>query len=74
MVPWALSGDAYGYKKIMNKKEQYFLYLMFNLPLIKRSQQRKTTRHCRTPIKSNIVVFEKNVGKALTSVEDLRQS
>jgi len=28
---------------------------MFSLPLTKSSQQRKTARHCRTPVKSNIV-------------------
>jgi len=31
----------------MKKKEQY---LMFNFPLTKSSQQRKTARHCRTPV------------------------
>jgi len=30
-------------------------YLMFNHPLTKNSQQRKTARHCRTPMKSNIL-------------------
>jgi len=73
MVPLAPSGYAYGCKKRMKKKGQYLLYLMFNLPLTKRSQQRNTTSHCRTPIQSNIVVVEKNVGKSLISVEDLRQ-
>ena len=28
---------------------------MFSFPLTKRSQQRKTARHCKTPMKSNIV-------------------
>jgi len=28
---------------------------MFNFPLTKSSQQRKTARHCKTPMKSNIV-------------------
>ena len=28
---------------------------MFNLPLTKSSQQRKTARHCKTPMKINIV-------------------
>jgi len=28
---------------------------MFNIPLTKSLQQRKTARHCRTPMKSNIV-------------------
>jgi len=32
-------------------------YLMFDLPLTKSSQQRKTARHCRTPVKSNIVIL-----------------
>jgi len=32
-------------------------YLMFNLPLIKTSQQRKTARHCRTPMKSSIIIL-----------------
>jgi len=27
---------------------------MFNFPLIASSQQRKTARHCKTPMKSNI--------------------
>jgi len=71
MVPLASSDYAYGYKKKIERKEQYLLYLMLYLPLKKRSQQRMTTRHCRTPIKSNIVVSE-NVGKALVSV-DIRQ-
>jgi len=29
--------------------------LTFNFPLAKSSQQRKTARHCKTPMKSNIV-------------------
>jgi len=29
--------------------------LTFNSPLAKSSQQRKTARHCKTPMKSNIV-------------------
>jgi len=41
---WIESGS----KKGMEKK-------MFNSPLTKSSQQRKTTRHCKTPMKSNIV-------------------
>jgi len=32
-------------------------YLMFNLPMTKSSQQRKTARHCRTPMKSSIVIL-----------------
>jgi len=32
-------------------------YLMFNLPLTKTSQQRKTASHSRTPMKSNILIF-----------------
>jgi len=28
---------------------------MFNLPLTKSSQQRKTAWHCKTPMESNIV-------------------
>jgi len=32
-------------------------YLMFSLPLTKSSQQCKTARHCRTPMKSNIVIL-----------------
>ena len=32
-------------------------YLMFNLPLTKTSQQRKTARHCRPPMKSSIVIL-----------------
>jgi len=28
---------------------------MFNFPLVKNSQQRKIPRHCKTPMKSNIV-------------------
>ena len=32
-------------------------YLMFNLTLTKSSQQSKTARHCRTPLKSSIVIF-----------------
>jgi len=30
-------------------------YLMFNSPLTKSSQQRKTARHCITPMKSSII-------------------
>jgi len=45
------------YKKRIKKKEQYILYLMINLPLTKRSQQYKTVRRCRTPMKSNIASF-----------------
>ena len=30
---------------------------MLSLPLTNRSQQRKTARHCRTPMKSNIVIL-----------------
>ena len=41
---------AYGYKKRIKKNKQY---LMLNLPLTKISQQLKTARHCRTPMKSN---------------------
>ena len=33
-----------------------FSYL-FNLPLTKSSQQRRTVRHCRTPMKSSIVIL-----------------
>ena len=32
-------------------------YLMFHLPLAKSSQQRKTARHCWTPMKSSIVIL-----------------
>jgi len=32
-------------------------YLMFNLPLTKSSQQRKTASHCRTPMKIYIIIF-----------------
>jgi len=32
-------------------------YLMFNLSLTKSSQQRKTARHCNTPMKSNILIL-----------------
>jgi len=75
MIPLAPSGYAYGYKKRMKKKTVLIVgYLMFNLPLIKSSQQRKTTRYCSTPKKSSIVVFETNAGRALISVENLRQS
>jgi len=28
---------------------------MFNFPLTKSSQQRKNVRHCKTPMKSNII-------------------
>ena len=38
-----------------NKKEKNGTWLMFNLPLTKSSQQRKIARHCRTPMKSNVV-------------------
>jgi len=31
---------------------------MFNFRLTKSSQQRKTARHCKTPLKSNIVSIE----------------
>jgi len=34
---------------------------MFNFPLTKSSQQHKTTRHCKTPMKSNIVSIESYV-------------
>jgi len=30
---------------------------MFNLPLTKSSHQRKTASHCRTPMKSDILIF-----------------
>jgi len=39
-------------------KRKNSTYLMFNLPLTKSSQQRKTARHCRTRMKSNIVSME----------------
>jgi len=32
-------------------------YLKFNLPLTKSSQQRKTVRHWKTPMKSSIVIL-----------------
>ena len=32
-------------------------YLMSSLPLTKNSQQRKTARYCRTPMKSNIIII-----------------
>jgi len=34
---------------------------MFNFPLTKNSQQRKTVRHCKTPTKSKIVSIESYV-------------
>jgi len=37
------------------RKRKNSTYLMFNLPLTKSSQQRKTARHCKTSMKSNIV-------------------
>jgi len=54
MAPLAPSGYTCGYKKRMNSRP---LHLMFNLLLTKSSQQRKTARHCRNPMKSNIVSF-----------------
>jgi len=32
-------------------------YLMFNLPLTNSSQKRSTARHCRSPMKSNILSY-----------------
>ena len=32
-------------------------YLVFNLPLTKSSQQSKTARHCKNPMKSSIVIL-----------------
>ena len=32
-------------------------YLMLNLPLTKSSQKRRNARHCRTPMKSNILIL-----------------
>ena len=37
------------------RKRKCLQYWMFNLSLTKNSQQRKTNKHCRTPLKSNIV-------------------
>ena len=38
-----------------NEKEKNGIWLMFNFPLTKSSQQRKTARHCKTLMKSNIL-------------------
>jgi len=48
VAPLTLHVYAYGCKK--KKKKKNSLYLMFNLPLTKSSQQRKTARHCRTVV------------------------
>jgi len=42
------------WKKLQKKKEKKETVLfMFNYPLTKSSQQRKTAKHCKTPMKSN---------------------
>jgi len=38
-----------------NMKKIKTVQLMFNFALTKSSQQRKIARHCKTPMKSNIV-------------------
>jgi len=38
-----------------NEKGKKRCLIIFNFPLTKSSQQRKTARHCKTPMKSNIV-------------------
>jgi len=45
MTNLALPAYAFGYKKRMKRKEQYFCVLF----------ERKTASHCRTPIKNNVV-------------------
>jgi len=41
--------------KKTNEKEKNGTELMFNFSLTKSSEQRKTARHCKTPMKSSIV-------------------
>ena len=53
IAPLATPGCAYGSKNRMKKKEQHLLDVQSSTD--KSSQQRKTARHCRTPMKSNIV-------------------
>jgi len=44
------------WKRLQKKwKSKNGTWLMFNFPLTKSSQQRKTDRHCKIPMKSNIV-------------------
>ena len=40
-----------------NETEKNGAWLMFSFPLTKTSQQRKTARHCKTPMKSHIVIL-----------------
>jgi len=43
------------WKRLRKKNEKKKRYLKYNFSLTKRSQLRKTARHYKTPMKSNIV-------------------
>jgi len=42
-------------KRLQKENEKNGTEVMFKFPLTKSLQQRKTARHCKTPMKSNIV-------------------